>query len=124
MGFDVRDDRRYAESHEWAAERDAVIRLGITDFAQDELGDIVFVDLPATGERVEAGEPFGVVESIKAVSDLYAPLDGTVVATNEDLDDRPELVNEDPFGDGWLVEVGPDGDIDHLLTPDEYREGL
>jgi len=124
MGFDVRDDRRYAESHEWAAERNGVVRLGITDFAQDELGDIVFVDLPSTGEQVETDAPFGVVESIKAVSDLYAPLDGTVVATNEDLDDRPELVNEDPFGDGWMVEVDPDGAPENLLTPDEYREGL
>jgi len=124
MGFDVRDDRRYAESHEWAHERDGVVRVGITDFAQDELGDIVFVDLPATDERVEAGTPFGVVESIKAVSDLYAPLDGTVVATNDDLDDQPELVNDDPFDGGWMVELDPGGGLDHLLAPDEYRDGL
>jgi glycine cleavage system H protein len=121
MSFDVPDDRRYLESHEWVTTGDAV-RIGVSDFAQDELGDVVFVELPEVGDEVAAGEAFGVVESIKAVSDLYAPVSGEVVAVNEDLFDRPELVNEDPYGDGWMLEVAPaeGGDADDLLDADEY----
>jgi glycine cleavage system H protein len=94
MSFEVPDDVRYLESHEWTTVDDATVRVGISDFAQDELGDVVFVELPAVGDEVTAGEAFGVVESIKAVSDLYAPISGTVAAVNEALFDRPELVNE------------------------------
>jgi glycine cleavage system H protein len=125
MSFDVPDDRRYLESHEWATTGDAV-RIGVSDFAQDELGDVVFVELPEVGDEVAAGEAFGVVESIKAVSDLYAPVSGEVVAVNEALFDRPELVNEDPYGEGWMLEVDPaaGGDAQALLDADEYDEQI
>jgi glycine cleavage system H protein len=121
MAFDFPSDRRYAESHEWTERRDDIVRVGISDFAQDELGDIVFVDLPDAGDTFERSNSFGVIESIKAVSDLYAPVVGTIVGTNDALHDQPELVNDDPFGDGWLVEIGPDEGLDHLLTADKYE---
>jgi glycine cleavage system H protein len=123
--FEVPDDRRYLESHEWIT-TDAPTRVGITEFAQDELGDVVFVELPAVGDRVDAGESFGVIESIKAVSDLYAPLSGEVSAVNETLFDRPELVNEDPFGEGWMLELDLDDEsaLDDLLSADDYREQI
>jgi len=126
MSFEVPDDRRYLESHEWATTGGDTVRIGVSDFAQDELGDVVFVELPDVGDEIAAGEAFGVVESIKAVSDLYAPVTGEVVAVNEALFDRPELVNEDPYGDGWLLEVDPaeGGDADGLLTPDEYDDQI
>ena len=126
MSFDVPDERRYLESHEWALETDGVVRVGITDFAQDELGDVVFVELPDEGDALEQEGEFGVVESIKAVSDLYAPVSGEVVAVNDDLFDAPELVNDDPFGDGWMLEIDPD-DVDELkdlLTADEYEDQI
>ena len=124
MTFDVPDDCRYLETHEWAREQDGTVRVGITDFAQDELGDVVFVELPDEGDELAADTAFGVVESIKAVSDLYSPVSGTVTAVNEALFDRPELVNEDPFGDGWMLELDPSDtdELEALLSPDEYRE--
>ena len=122
MSFDVPDELNYLESHEWTTTDDTV-KIGITDFAQDELGDVVFVELPAVGDEVEAGSAFGVIESIKAVSDLYAPVSGEVTAVNEDLFDQPELVNDDPFGEGWMLEVAPSDDaFDDLLSADEYRD--
>ncbi|WP_423995166.1 glycine cleavage system protein GcvH [Halorubrum trapanicum] len=126
MSFDVPDDRRYLESHEWATTGGDTVRIGVSDFAQDELGDVVFVELPEVGDEVAAGESFGVVESIKAVSDLYAPISGEVVAVNEDLFDRPELVNEDPYGDGWMLEVDPTegGDAEGLLDADAYDDQI
>jgi glycine cleavage system H protein len=121
MSFDVPDDLYYLESHEWIDPETG--RVGISDFAQDELGDVVFVELPGEGDEFDQDEDFGVVESIKAVSDIYAPVSGEVTAVNEDLADRPELVNEDPFGDGWLVELDFDeADLDELLDADEYRD--
>jgi glycine cleavage system H protein len=122
MPFDVPDDCRYTESHEWARRDDGTVRVGITDFAQDELGDIVFVELPAPGDEVTAGETFGLVESIKAVSDLYAPVSGEVTAVNDDLELAPEAVNDDPYGDGWFLEVETDDDLESLLSPEEYRD--
>ncbi|WP_096395508.1 glycine cleavage system protein GcvH [Halorubrum trapanicum] len=126
MSFDVPDDRRYLESHEWATTGGDTVRIGVSDFAQDELGDVVFVELPEVGDEVAAGESFGVVESIKAVSDLYAPVSGEVVAVNEELFDRPELVNEDPYGDGWMLEVEPvdGGDAEGLLDADAYDDQI
>ncbi|WP_049921137.1 glycine cleavage system protein GcvH [Halopiger djelfimassiliensis] len=123
MSFDIPDDRQYMESHEWALETDGVVRVGISDFAQDELGDVVFVELPDEGDDVTKEEEFGVIESIKAVSDLYAPVSGDVVAVNEALFDAPELVNDDPFGDGWMLEIDPDDpdELEDLLTADEYE---
>jgi len=126
MSFDVPDDLRYLDSHEWARVDDDSARIGISDFAQDELGDVVFVDLPAEGEDVAAGGDFGDVESIKAVSEVYAPVSGTVTAVNDDLIDRPELINEDPYGDGWLIEVelADDAELDDLLSADEYSDQI
>ncbi|MFC7154536.1 glycine cleavage system protein GcvH [Halomarina halobia] len=126
MSFEIPDDLYYLETHEWIRVEDDTARIGITDFAQDELGDVVFVELPDEGDELEQEAQFGVIESIKAVSDLYAPLSGTVSAVNEELFDAPELVNEDPFGDGWMLELeGVDEDeLDALLTPEEYEEQI
>ena len=122
MSFEVPEDCGYTDSHEWARRDDGTVRVGITDFAQDELGDIVFVELPAVGDSIEAGETFGLVESIKAVSDLYAPVSGEVTAVNDDMELAPEAVNDDPYGEGWLLEVETDADLESLLSPEEYRE--
>ncbi len=126
MSFETPDDCRYLESHEWARPDNGTVRIGITDFAQDELGDIVFVELPGEGDTVEQENDFGVIESIKAVSDLYAPVSGTVAAVNDDLITAPELVNEDPYGDGWMLEVELDdeSEMDALLSPSAYREQI
>jgi glycine cleavage system H protein len=102
------DDLRYTREHEWLrGEAAGPIRVGITAYAQEALGDIVFVTLPQVGTEVRAGEPLGEVESTKSVSDIYAPVSGTVVARNDELDARPELVNTDPYGDGWMVDIKP-----------------
>ncbi|AEN05766.1 glycine cleavage system protein GcvH [Halolamina sp.] len=125
MSFDVPDDRRYLESHEWVT-ADEPFRIGISDFAQDELGDVVFVELPDEGDTLSHDEAFGVVESIKAVSDLYAPVSGEVVAVNDDLHDQPELVNEDPYGDGWMLEIEPsdESEFEELLDADGYDDQI
>ena len=124
MSFEVPDDRRYLETHEWIHVEDGVGRVGLTDFAQDELGDVVFVEFPAVGEHLDQEAQFGVIESIKAVSDLYAPVSGEVTAVNDDIETAPELVNEDPYGAGWLLEldVESEDDLTDILTPAEYRE--
>lgn len=126
MTFSIPDDLLYLESHEWLAVNNGTGRVGITDFAQDELGDIVFVELPAVGETVEQDEAFGVIESIKAVSDLYAPVSGEVTAVNSSLEDAPELVNDDPYGDGWMLELAlaDDTDTSALLSPSEYQDQI
>jgi glycine cleavage system H protein len=126
VSFDVPDDLRYLESHEYAQATDGTARIGITDFAQDELGDIVFVDLPEVGTQVSRGDDFGVIESIKAVQDLYSPVSGEVVDVNDDLTDTPELVNDDPFGDGWMIEVEltDESELDDLLDADAYEEQI
>jgi glycine cleavage system H protein len=126
MSFEVPDDRKYLESHEWVADTDGTAKIGISDFAQDELGDVVFVELPSEGDELSHDEEFGVVESIKAVSDLYSPVNGTVTAVNDALADQPELVNEGPFGDGWMVEVelADDSGLDELLSAEAYREQI
>jgi glycine cleavage system H protein len=122
MSFEIPDDCRFLDSHEWVRVDGERARIGISDFAQDELGDVVFVELPDEGDELAREEDFGVVESIKAVSDIYAPLAGTVVGTNEDLLDQPELVNDDPYGDGWMIALDPAESLEHLLSPDEYAE--
>ena len=124
MSFETPAELRYLETHEWARRDGDTVRVGITDFAQDELGDVVFVELPAVGESVAAGDAFGVIESIKAVSDLYAPVSGEVVAVNEALFDRPELVNESPFEDGWMLDVELDDpdDLEDTLDADTYAD--
>jgi glycine cleavage system H protein len=121
---------RYTAEHEWVHRTSAdTVRVGITDFAQDALGDVVFVQLPEIGTEVTAGESFGEVESTKSVSDLYAPVSATVVAVNAELDTKPELVNSDPYGQGWLLELRAGGDtldqgLAGLLTADAYRGSL
>ncbi len=126
MSFEIPEDCLYLESHEWARQQDNAVRVGISDFAQDELGDVVFVELPDEGDSVEQEAAFGVIESIKAVSDIYAPVSGTVAAVNEELFDVPELVNDDPYGDGWMVEIeiGDESELDDLLSPEAYREQI
>jgi glycine cleavage system H protein len=101
------EDLRYTKEHEWVRTEGSRVRVGITDFAQDALGDVVYVDLPEVGSQIEADQPFGEVESTKSVSDVYSPLAGTIVERNPLIDDRPELVNEQPYGDGWLVVLDP-----------------
>ncbi|PSQ41050.1 glycine cleavage system protein H [Halobacteriales archaeon SW_5_68_122] len=126
MSFEVPEECRYLETHEWARRDGETVRVGITEFAQDELGDVVFVELPEVGDAVTREREFGVIESIKAVSDLYAPVGGEVTAINEALFDAPELVNEDPFGDGWMLEIEPgdESDLEALLSPSEYEDQI
>jgi glycine cleavage system H protein len=118
----IPEDLRYTSQHEWIATDGPAVRVGITDFAQGELGDIVFVELPEAGRSVTAGEPLGEVESTKSVSEIYAPISGTVVARNEALTDEPELINTDPYGNGWLVQIEPAdaADLDQLLDAAGY----
>ncbi|MGI6082351.1 MAG: glycine cleavage system protein GcvH [Limnochordia bacterium] len=116
---------RYSEDHEWLKlEEGNRARVGITDFAQKELGDVVFVELPEEGTALNAGESFAVVESVKAVSDIYAPVSGKVVEVNDALNDSPELINEDPYGEGWIaiIEISAVGEIDSLLTAEQYQQ--
>lgn len=123
------EDLKYTSEHEWVrspGEADGSVRVGITHFAQDSLGDIVFVSLPEVGSEVQAGTPVGELESTKSVSDIYAPVSGTVVARNEALDATPEVVNNDPYGDGWLFEVVPAdaAAVDGLLDAAAYQAQL
>jgi glycine cleavage system H protein len=114
-------ERRYSESHEWVTLEGNTATVGISDFAQAQLGDVVFLELPRVGESLTPGQSFGVVESVKAASDLYAPIAGKVVAVNEKLTDSPDLVNRDPYGDGWLLQVELEGGLpDNLLDEDAY----
>ncbi len=118
------DDLRYSSDHEWIrAEADGRVRIGITDYAQDALGDVVFVELPEVGATVETGGAMGEVESTKSVSDVYAPVNGTVVEVNNDLDDAPEKLNEDPYGDGWIciVELADPAALAELMDAAAYR---
>jgi glycine cleavage system H protein len=115
---------RYTAEHEWVRPGEGALRVGITDYAQKQLGDIVFVTLPEPGTPVEAGRPFGEVESPKSVSEIYAPVNGTVTARNDALTDTPNLINSDPYGQGWLVEIEPSGeqDLGDLLDATAYEE--
>ena len=116
---------RYSREHEWVSVEDGDSGIiGITDFAQNELGDVVYVEAPEVGEKISKDDPFGAVESVKAVSDLYAPVSGTVTEVNDALPDTPELINEDPYGEGWIIKVtlSDPGELDDLMTPEEYTE--
>ena len=117
------NDLLYSEEHEWVKKEGNKVRIGITDFAQDELGDIVFVELPEVGEEIDADEPFRSVESVKTVSELYAPVSGTVVEINEELEDSPEFVNESPYENAWMivVELSDEAELDKLLSPEAYQ---
>ena len=122
--MELPEDLKYTREHEWVSIDGTLATIGITDHAQEQLGDVVFVELPAVGDRVEKADAFGVVESTKAVSDVYAPISGEVAEVNDDLPDNPELINEDTYGDGWMVKVtiGDKADLDDLMTADEYRK--
>ena len=119
----VPGDLQYTKSHEWVRTEGDTATIGITDHAQDELGDVVFVELPDEGATFDAGEAFGTVESVKAVSDLYAPVGGEVVEVNSALNDAPEKINEDPYGEGWIVKLRTSTEVD-LLSPEEYEKVL
>ena len=118
------DDVRYTKEHEWALDESGIVTVGITSYATDQLGDIVFVELPNVGKRLEAGKPFGVVEAVKTVSDLYAPIEGEVVEVNAALTENPALVNQEPFGDGWMIRIRPvrNDDVKQLLDHREYSQ--
>src|ERR1043166_4513080 len=120
----VPGDLRYTREHEWAKQEGATIRVGITAYAQEQLGDVVFVELPKVGAKVVAHQAFGVVESVKAVSDLFAPISGEVLETNAELPQKPETVNKDPYGKGWMIVVKPSNpaELEQLLTPQQYGE--
>ncbi|HDR8028210.1 MULTISPECIES: glycine cleavage system protein GcvH [Bacillus cereus group] len=120
----IPNNLRYSEEHEWVKTEGNEVVIGITHFAQGELGDIVFVELPEVGATIEADEPFGSVESVKTVSELYAPVSGKVVAVNEELSDQPELVNESPYEDAWMVkvELSDASQVEKLLTAEKYAE--
>ena len=118
-------DLQYTNDHEWLRrDDDGNVTIGITDHAQSALGDLVYVELPEVGQEVETGGDMAVVESVKAASDVYAPIAGTVVAVNEALSDDPEVINSDPYGDGWIVKLQPGGDDGELLSPDAYQAVL
>ena len=119
---EVPNDRRYTKDHEWARSEDGHIVVGITDFAQDQLGDIVFVGLPEPGTEVQANQPLGEVESTKSVSDVYSPVSGKVRDKNAAVEQNPELINEDPYGEGWLVSIEAAGTaLDDLMTAEDYQ---
>ena len=119
----VPEELQYTRSHEWVRREGETATVGITDHAQDELGDVVFVELPEVGAAFDAGDSFGAVESVKAVSDLYAPVGGEVVEVNSTLEDAPEKINEDPYGEGWILKLRASGEGD-LLTAQEYEKLL
>jgi glycine cleavage system H protein len=122
-GSRIPDDRRYTSEHEWARPDGDVVVVGITDFAQHELGDVVYVELPAVGGRVVVGQEFGVIESVKSASDLFSPLTGEVVETNAELSEHPELVNQSPYDNGWMLRVRADDlqELDALMDAAAYR---
>ncbi|MDX6380310.1 MAG: glycine cleavage system protein [Rubrobacteraceae bacterium] len=119
----VPGELQYTKTHEWMRLENDIATVGITEHAQDELGDVVFVELPETGASFDAGDSFGTIESVKAVSDLYTPVGGEVVEVNESLNDSPEKVNEDPYGDGWIIKLRSSGEGD-LLSAEEYEKLL
>lgn len=120
------DDVRYAEDHEWIRSEGDKVRIGINDYAQDQLGDIVFVELPQSGDTFEKSEEFGTVESVKAVSELYMPIGGEILSINTALEESPDLVNQSPYNDGWMIEVKPSNsaELEALITRDAYLEML
>jgi glycine cleavage system H protein len=122
--MEIPKELRYSEEHEWATIDENIATIGITDYAQEQLGDIVYIELPETGTQVTKGDKFGVVESVKAVSDLYSPVTGTVVTVNTGLPNTPETINEEPYGDGWMirVEMSNPEELDDLMNAAEYEK--
>ena len=121
--YDIPNDLRYSEDDEWVRQDDDSVTVGITDYAQQQLGDIVFLELPEVGATIDKGEPFGVIESVKTASDIYAPLSGEVVAVNPDLADQPGLVNTDPYGAGWFfkIKLADPAEVEALRDAGQYR---
>ena len=121
--MNIPDDLKYTKDHEWARQKGSKVLVGITDFAQDQLGDVVFVELPAVGDEVKRGESFGVVESTKAVSELFAPISGKVIEVNDPLVEAPENINEDPYEEGWMIVIEPSDptELDALMDAKAYR---
>ena len=117
------ENLKYTEDHEWALVEDDLVLVGITDFAQGELGDIVFVEIDTEGEQIEKGELFGTIEAVKTVSELFMPISGTVTEVNTDLEDAPESINEDPYGKGWIIKIKPDNpdDLNELMDAEGYK---
>jgi len=124
--MDIPEDLSYTSEHEWIDIENEVATVGITDYAQGELGDIVFVELPNQGDKTTQMEPFGTIEAVKAVSELFAPLSGEVVEVNSALEEAPELINNDPYGEGWIIKIkiGDDSEVAKLLTAEDYRSQL
>ncbi len=124
MDFEIPDDLQYTNEDEWVLYEDEVATVGVTDFAQQQLGDIVYVELPSVGDQLDEGAAFGVIESVKAVSDLNAPVSGEVLEINQDLLDQPEIINEECYGAGWIIKMKPsdEADLDSLLDADRYRK--
>lgn len=126
MAYQIPEDCYYTKDHEWAQADENIVTVGITEYAQESLGEIVYVELPEEGQRVIQGEPFGVVESVKAVSDLYAPVSGTVVEVNQNVLDNPSLINDSPMVDGWLIRIEMDNEreLAQLLKAPDYKKLL
>ncbi|MCH9008051.1 glycine cleavage system protein GcvH [candidate division KSB1 bacterium] len=124
--MDIPEEFGYTAEHEWVAVEDGMARIGITDYAQSELGDIVFVELPEVGDETTQMEPFGTIEAVKAVSDLFAPVSGKVVEVNTLLEDQPELINTDPYGEGWILKIKlkDESEAQKLLSAEEYRKEI
>jgi glycine cleavage system H protein len=121
--MDFPEDLKYTKEHEWVRVSGDTVIVGITDYAQDSLGDIVYLELPEEGAQVTKDEPFGVVESVKAVSDLYSPLTGTVVEVNDALVDSPEVINDEPYGEAWMIKIAPSnaGEVEELISAEDYK---
>lgn len=124
MGFHIPEDYYYTKDHEWAQVDENIVTVGITEFAQDALGEVVYVELPEEGQKVTQNEPFGVIESVKAVSDLYAPVSGTVIEVNTSLTDNPSVLNDNPMIDGWLVRIEMDSEkeLANLMRAPDYKK--
>lgn len=124
--MEIPDGLKYSRQHGWVAVEDSVATIGITDYAQEELGEIVYLELPKSGDKISRDDPFGTIESVTAVTELYAPISGTIVEVNTDLPNSPETINDDPYGDGWLikVEISDPSELEDLMDPAEYEEML
>ena len=122
--MEVREELLYTKEHEWVAIEDAVATIGITDYAQSELGDIVFLELPEVGATVKQMEAFGTIEAVKAVSDIYSPVSGEIIEVNSSLEDEPDQINSDPYGDGWMIKMkmSDEAELDDLLSAGEYKD--
>lgn len=122
--MEVREELLYTKEHEWVAIEDAVATIGITDYAQSELGDIVFLELPEVGTTVKQMEAFGTIEAVKAVSDIYSPVSGEIIEVNSSLEDEPDQINSDPYGDGWMIKMkmSDEAELDDLLSAGEYKD--